>query len=182
MNLFSKLVSLVLCSALSTFAASFVASVGNPSAPESEGCSSRTTGITAVCTKTLNSTYGTALISGYADNSNVYYVLGTLQNTQPSGSTTTVTTSVSATITEVQPSSASGGVKVTNTYRQDCAPVEVSVNGEVVATLTSGASVSLPASTYGTALTIQLAASQTPTSNNSAPDNVNTFSVRLAPY
>ena len=181
MHLFSKLGSLTCFCALPVFAASFAANVANPSAPESQGCSSRTTDLTALCTKTLNSTYGTAIISGYADTSTVYYVLGTLQNTQPSGSSTTVTTSVSAAITEVQPLYGSGGVKVKNTHQHDSAPIDVSVNGTYVDTLTAGASVSLPASTYGTPLTIQLAASQIPT-DSSAHDTVNAFTVKLSAY
>jgi hypothetical protein len=139
-----QLTSLSCLCVLPTLAASFSASIGFPSAPESQGCSkNRTDNQTAVCFASLNDTQGTSLVSLYQDGANRYVVLGTIQVTRPESSTTTVKASLSATLTEFN-NLTSGGVRLTNNCTQDCEPITVTVNGIQVGVLSGAQSLCVP--------------------------------------
>jgi len=135
---------------LPTLAAQFSTSIGFPSAPQSQGCTkSRTDNQTTVCYASLNDSQGTALVNLYAKGTDTYVILGTIQVTQPESSTTTVTASLSATLTEFRELT-SGGVLLTNNCTQDCEPLTVTVNGVQVGVLSDAQSLSIP---YGGAET-----------------------------
>ena len=131
--------------ALPVFPASFSTAVGFPSAPEAQGCSkSRVDNLTDSCSATLNGSQGSSLISIYSPGSNTYTLLGLLHVTQPSIGTVTVSSSVSATLSEFR-SLTTGGVRLTaNCNSKDCEPVTVSANGAMIGTLRGGDTLYVP--------------------------------------
>ena len=143
-----------------TLAANFSTSVGFLSAPESPGCSkSRTDNNTAVCYAALNDSQGTSLVSIYQKGANTYVALGSIEVTQPATSSTTVTASLSATLTEFS-GLTSGGVTLTDNCTQDCEPITVAVNGVQVGLLCGGGRTTLSIPYVNQPLLIQLSAQE----------------------
>jgi hypothetical protein len=163
---------------LPTLAADFSASVGFPSAPQSQGCSkSRTDNKTAVCFASLNDTQGTSMVSLYQDGPNSYVVLGTIQVTQPESSATTVKAALTATLTEFGELT-SGGVRLTNNCTQDCEPMTVTVNGVQVGVLSDSQSLWIPYAQKE--LRIQLSAEQVAVT--AGTDYVGGFNITASAY
>jgi hypothetical protein len=143
----------------SSFGASFSVSVGFPSAPTSPGCTvSRADGLTDFCSAVKNASYGSSLLSSYGNASTYVAVFGTLSTTQPAGSSVTVKSSYTATITDFAGLS-SGGVTVASDYTIDGEIIDVYDNtNTVIGTLYGGDSLNIP---YNKASNIQLYAIHT---------------------
>jgi hypothetical protein len=139
-----KTLGLLVAFAVTSFGASFGASVGFPSAPQSPGCTkSYIDGRTASCQASLNQSYGSSFASGYTDGV-TYVVFAMLLTTKPAESAVTVAASYRAVITEFA-GLTSGGVTMTSDYLLDMEPVEVyDADGDLVGTLGGGNWLSIP--------------------------------------
>jgi hypothetical protein len=136
-----KITALLLAASLPSLAASFNTGVGFPSAPESAaGCRhARSDGYTLVCSASLSGAEGLSVVDMWRDSSG-WVVSGMVANTIPTSSTTTVNTSVSATL-DKELADIWGNLVITdrcNPDSKDCQPVTVTANGQQIGILEGG--------------------------------------------
>jgi hypothetical protein len=130
------IISALLCAAPIFASISSSVSVGYPSAPQTQGCTSnRSDAALNVCYATLNGSRAVAVANTWSPGSLDFIVSGMIGESIPGGGSTTLTATTSTTITDY---AGQGHDVFVKNYCEDlgnCQTVTVSLNGSTVTTL-----------------------------------------------
>jgi hypothetical protein len=139
------IISALLCAAPIFASISSSVSVGYPSAPQTQGCTSnRSDAALNVCYATLNGSRAVAVADTWSPGSLDFIVSGMIGESIPSGGSTTLTATTSTTITDY---AGQGHNVFVENYCDDtggnCQAVGVYLNSSLVATLSAGQSTTI---------------------------------------